>query len=155
MNKNGIVERIEELAIPVLASEGLELVDVEFKREGYGQVLRFFIDREGGVDLDACTKASEVLSRMLDLEDLITSSYNLEVCSPGIERPLKKPQDFQKYSGAKAHIKTKRKIHERKHFTGTIEAATEEAVTVEDEGVKIEIPYEEVSKAHLVVDFDL
>ncbi len=154
MNKNGMVKRIEERAIPLLASEGLGLVDVEFKREGYGQVLRFLVDREGGVDLDTCAKASEVLSRMLDFEDLIHVSYNLEVCSPGIERPLNKPQDFKKYRGAKVHIKTKRKINERKHFTGIITAAREEAVQIDCEGEGLEIPYDEVKKAHLVVDFD-
>ena len=155
MNMDGIVKRIEELAIPLLAAEGIELVDVEFKREGHGQVLRFLIDREGGVDLDACSRASETLSRMLDSEDPISSSYDLEVCSPGIERPLSRPEDFIRYSGSKAHIKTRRKILERKHFTGIIAAATEEAVTIEQEGVEVVIPYEEVSRAHLVVDLDL
>ena len=155
MNKDGIVKRIEELAVPLLGSEGLELVDIELKREGYGEVLRFYIDRESGIDLDTCSKASEVLSRMLDAEDPIYSSYSLEVSSPGIERPLKKPKDFKKFIGSRIFVKTRTKTHDKKHFTGTLKTATEETLAVECDDVTVEIPYNEVSKAHLVVDFDL
>lgn len=154
MNREGIVKQITKLAIPLLTSEQLELVDVEFKREGHGQVLRFMIDREGGVDLDTCSKASEILGDMLEMEDVIISSYNLEVCSPGIERPLKAPKDFSKYVGLKIYAKTRTKTHDRKHFTGTLRAATKEAFTVECDDITVEIPYKLVSKAHLVVDLD-
>jgi len=154
MNREGIVRQITELAIPLLASEQLELIDVEFKREGHGQVLRFLIDREGGVDLDTCTKTSEILGDMLEMEDIVTSSYNLEVCSPGIERPLKRPEDFSKFVGSKIYAKTRTKTHDRKHFAGILGAATKETFTVKCDDITVEIPYKLVSKAHLVVDLD-
>jgi ribosome maturation factor RimP len=154
MEKEGIVKRIEKLAIPLLASESLELVDIEFKKESHGLVLRFFIDREGGVDLDTCSRANEALGNLLDTEDLISSSYILEVSSPGIERPLKKQEDFKKFVGSKIYVKTRYKIEGRKHFTGILKSASEETFTIECEGLTIEIPYSEVSKAHLVVDID-
>lgn len=153
MDKKGIVEKIEKLAIPLLALEGLELVDIEFKKEGHGLVLRFYIDREGGVSLDTCSKASEVLDGMLDTEDLIASSYILEVSSPGIERPLKKPKDFEKFVGSKIFAKTRVKIEDRKHFTGIIKATSKNKFTIECENVTTDIPYSEVTNAHLVVDF--
>ncbi len=155
MNREGIVKQITELAIPILTSEHLELVDVELKKEGHGQVLRFMIDREGGVDLDTCSKASELLGDMLEMEDIVISSYNLEVCSPGIERPLKKPKDFSKFIGSKIYAKTITKTHHRKHFTGILRAATKETFTVECDDITVQIAYKVVSKAHLVVDLDL
>ena len=153
MDREGVVKRIEELAIPILTSEDLKLVDIEFKKEAHGLVLRFLIDREGGVDLDTCSRTSEVLSNLLDAEDLISSSYTLEVASPGIERPLKKIEDFKKFVGSKIYAKTKTKIKERKHFTGILKTAAEETFTIECEDLTIEIPYSEVSKTHLVVGF--
>ncbi len=154
MDKEGIVKRIEKLTIPLLASEGLELVDIELKKEGQRLVLRFFIDQEGGVSLDTCSRASQVLGCMLDAEDLISSSYYLEVSSPGIERPLKRPKDFEKFVGSKIYAKTKTKTHGRKHFTGILKTAAEQAFAIECKDMTVEIPYREVRKAHLVVDLD-
>jgi len=153
VNKEGIVKRIEQLAIPLLASEGLDLVDIELKKEGQGLVLRFFIDREGGIDLDTCAKANELLGDMLDEIDLISSSFMLEVCSPGIERRLKKLEDFQKYIGQKIFAKTSIKIEGRKQFTGVLKEAGE-IITIDCDDLIVDIPYREICKAHLVVDFD-
>lgn len=153
MNKEGIVKRIEQLAIPLLASEGLEVVDIELKKEGQGLVLRFFIDREGGIDLDTCARANEILGNMLDEVDLISSSFMLEVCSPGIERRLKKLKDFQKYVGKIIYAKTRTKIEGRKQFTGVLKEAGE-VITIDCDDLTINIPYKEIYNAHLVVDFD-
>jgi len=152
MDKEGIVERIEELAIPLLVSEGLELVDVELKKEAHGLVLRFMIDKEGGVDLDVCSRASGVLGDLLDREDILSQSYVLEVCSPGIERPLKKKEDFKRFVGSKIFARTRYKIEGGKSFTGLLKSASDEAFTIEYDGKTLEIPYGDVSKARLVVD---
>jgi len=153
VNKEGIVERIEKLAIPLLASEGLEIVDIEFKKEGQELVLRFFIDREGGIDLDTCAKANEIIGDMLDEVDLISSSFMLEVCSPGIERRLKKLEDFQKHVGQTIYAKTRTKIEGKKQFTGVLKEAGE-VITIDCDGLTIDIPYKDICNAHLVVDFD-
>ena len=152
MDKEGIVERIEELAIPLLVSEGLELVDVELKKEAQGSVLRFTIDKEGGVDLEVCSRASGVLGDLLDREDILSSSYVLEVSSPGIERLLKKKEDFKRFVGSNIYVRTRYKIEGGKNFTGLLKSASDEALTIEYDGKTLEIPYSDVSKARLVVD---
>ncbi len=154
MDREGIVKRIEELAIPLLVSEGLELVDVELKKEGHGLVLRFTIDKEGGVNLDVCSRASGVLGDLLDREDILSQSYVLEVCSPGIERPLKKKEDFKRFVGSKIFARTKQKIDGGKSFTGLLKSASDESFMIEYDGKTLEIPYGDVSKARLVVDIN-
>lgn len=154
MDNEGIVRQIEKLAIPLLASEGFALIDIELKKEAHGLVLRFFIDREGGVDLDACGKASGFLGDLIDEKDLISSSYILEVASPGIERRLRRPADFKRFAGLNIQVKTLTRIEGRKRFTGLIKEAGEESFTVGCEDLTVEIPYGQVSNAHLVVDLD-
>ncbi len=85
-----LVTAIAAFAEPLLADMGLELVEIQYRREGHGWILRFFIDREDGVGIDDCAKASREISARLEVEDLIDHAYTLEVSSPGLERPLKK-----------------------------------------------------------------
>ncbi|HDP69419.1 MAG TPA: ribosome maturation factor RimP, partial [Actinobacteria bacterium] len=100
------VSEIENLVGKILLDQGVELVDVEFKREPVGMVLRVYIDSSGGVDVDMCARTSETISQELDKANLISKSCTLEVSSPGIERPLKKPEHFKKYVGSKIFVKT-------------------------------------------------
>src|SRR5690606_40192933 len=94
----------------------LELVDVEYVKEPSGWVLRVFIDKPGGVDLEDCRQVSEALDLKLDEEDPIPGSYCLEVSSPGLERPVKKPSDYQRFAGRKAQIRTYSALHARIRF---------------------------------------
>ena len=100
-------KRIEEIAAGLLPSLGLELVEVEYKREGHGMVLRLYIDRPGGVTLDDCSEVSRELSALLDVEDVIPGRYTLEVSSPGLNRPLTKEADYLRSIGRLVKIRTR------------------------------------------------
>ena len=110
MNDGSVLEKVQAVAKPVLDDLGFELVDVEFKREGQGWVLRFFIDKPGGVTLDDCALFSREVSMLLDVEDFIHRAYHLEVSSPGIDRPLKTREDYQRFCGERIKAKTFEKM---------------------------------------------
>jgi len=111
-----IKDKIKEIIeIPILR-KNMELVDLEWRREKGGWVLRIFIDKPGGVTVGDCAKISEMISKILDKEDLIHHSYVLEVSSPGIERPLVKKEDYERFKGEKAKIILKTPISGRKKF---------------------------------------
>lgn len=149
-----LVEKIEKLIQPVLDKEGIELVDIEFKPRRNGSVLTIYIDKEGGVDLETCKRVSELISPILDVYDLIKSRYYLEVSSPGIERPLKKVKDFQRFVGSEVSVNTFNKIRGRKKFKGLLEKADENSIVVKVDEEKYEIPYSEISKANLMVEIE-
>jgi ribosome maturation factor RimP len=152
-----VVERVRQLVEPLVAREGLELVDVEYLREGGRWVLRLFIDKPGGVSLDDCQELSRQVDKLLDVEDFIETHYSLEVSSPGIERPLRTPAHYERFAGRLAEVKTFAPIGEppRKNFKGRIVGvAGDRVVTLEADGKQFEIPLEKIAKAHLVFDFD-
>jgi ribosome maturation factor RimP len=121
-----LLAAIEALVMPILTELGMELVDLEFKREGHSWFLRMFIDRPGGVTLDDCAEASREVSAILEVEDPIEAPYRLEVSSPGIDRPLKKPADFERFAGQLIKIRTRNLLdpdargHQRKTFVGEL-----------------------------------
>ena len=153
------VSRVTELAEPLIASLGLELVDCEFKREGRAMVLRLFVDREGGVALDDCATVSRELSEILDVEDFITAEYTLEVSSPGLNRPLKKAADYQRYQGRMIKIKTYELLPDdagnpRKTFLGELLRLEEGVVRIRlVEGQTAAIPLDKIAKANLEFEF--
>jgi len=152
-----IPDRVRALAEPLIEAEGLELVDVEYLREGARWVLRLYIDKPGGVDLDACQTVSRLVDKLLDVEDPIAPSYALEVSSPGLERPLKKREHFETFAGREVEIRTFGPIGEppRKNFKGRLLGIGEgDVVRVEIEGKTFEVPLEKVAKAHLALDLD-
>lgn len=145
-----IVDKIEEFAEALLASMGMELVEVQFRREGHGWVLRLYIDKEGGVSLENCADVSREVSRFLDVEDLISHAYHLEVSSPGLERPLRSLADFQKFSGEKARIRLRESLDGQKVFIGTIGVATEEGISLNlESGGVVHFSIDQISKAKL------
>ena len=144
---------LETLVGPVVESMGLELVEATFRKEGGRRVLRVTVDRDGGVDLDTIAETSEKVSRRLDLEDFGGGTYTLEVSSPGVERPLKKPADFIKRVGEKVKVKTYAPVDGARSHTGTIAAADDEAVTVALEGGERRLPYEAISSARTVFEW--
>ncbi|MBL9037741.1 MAG: ribosome maturation factor RimP, partial [Archangium sp.] len=137
-NRQLIEDRTRALADALFAAEGLELLEVEFTKEpGSGWVLRLFIDKPGAtVGVDECSLASQVLNPALDVEDFIPHEYSLEVSSPGINRPLKKPAHYERVIGQKVRLKTFGPLGEppRKNFLGTLTAVTAEAVQVDVDG---------------------
>lgn len=132
---------------------GAELVDIEFKREPIGRVLRIFVDQPGGVDLDACERISQKLSVVLDELNLIKESYFLEVSSPGLERRLTKPEHFQRFVGSKIKVQLREKINGRKKFSGRLEKANESGIIIVDEQQKFSFRYDQIEKANLVFEF--
>ena len=150
-----IQEEITKLAEPLLRHDGLELVDVEYRMESGQWIVRVFIDKEGGVTLGDCAKVSRELGNLLDIKDIIIHEYNLEVSSPGLDRPLVKEIDFLKNKGKKVKIKVDEKINNRRNFTGLLEGIDEGDVILEGEqGERWKIPFTNIDKARLVYDFD-
>ena len=155
--KEEILEKVRALASPLAAQEGLELVDVEFGGGGGRQTLRLYIDKPGGVSLDDCTAVSRALSTALDVEDPLEGSYDLEVSSPGLDRPLRTPEHFQKYAGEKVRVKTYGPLPEcenRKTFVGILKGYENNAVVVDVDGKVFHVPHQHVSKANIEPVFD-
>lgn len=151
MNRE-IEEKVEKIIEPYIKEMGVELYGVRFLSTPAGRVLRVYIDRQGGVDLETCEEVSLRLSPLLDLEDPIPCSYYLEVSSPGIERPLLKKDHFYRYQGKKISLKTVRPIEGRRNFSGEVKEAQPDFFVVSCEGKEYEIKYEDVQKANLVVE---
>ncbi len=131
-----------------------ELVDVEFAKERSARVLRVTIDKEGGITLEDCEEISRSLGDYLDQKDPISASYNLEVSSPGIERPLKTETDFERFSGSRIKITTYNPVAARKKFLGTLLGLEAGNVILAGEEERYVIPYELIAKAHLVFDYN-
>ncbi len=154
-----ITEQIADLLQPILDSMGLELVEIEFKKLGRGHLLQIFIDKPGGVTLDDCSDVSRELSVQLDVEDCIPGRYTLEVSSPGLDRPLKKEQDFIRFQGQLAVVKTSELLQDekgsrRKTFLGVIQGLESGVVVIRlKEGALARIPLDMIAKAHLEFEF--
>jgi ribosome maturation factor RimP len=157
-----VVEKIEQLLLPVVEDLNLELVDVEYQREERGWVLRVYLDRDGGINLDHCAEASREFSTLLDVEDIVDTVYNLEVSSPGLERPLKKIADFERFSGQPAKIKSCRACdpdgrgQNRKVFTGVLQGVRDGQVVMlqsDKKGGEVVFDLKDVDKANLVFEF--
>lgn len=148
---NQIVDTIEAFAEPLLADMGIELVEVQFKREGNRWVLRFFIDREEGITLDDCASASREVSAYLEVEDVIDHAYSLEVSSPGAERPLKKEIDFVRFAEKKARIKMREPVEGQRIFIGILHGVEHGSVILDQDGQKILLDIAEISKARLTL----
>ncbi|WP_038057158.1 ribosome maturation factor RimP [Thermodesulfobacterium hydrogeniphilum] len=149
MEERDLKEKIKELIELPILKKNIELVDLEWKRERAGWVLRIFIDKPGGVTIGDCVKISELVGKILDKENIIHRSYNLEVSSPGIERPLVKKEDYERFKGEKAKITLKEPLEGRKNFTGIIIGIKDDKVWVEIDGKVFKLPIENIKKANL------
>ncbi|HEB49825.1 MAG TPA: ribosome maturation factor RimP [Desulfobulbus sp.] len=146
-----IISTIQEFAEPVLAERGLELVEIQFRPEAHGWVLRLFIDKEGGVTIDDCADVSREISAYLEVEDLIEHSYHLEVSSPGLERPLRRREDFERFSGRKARIKLKEPQGEQRVFVGTLAGVENETVLLLVDGREQRFALNGIARARLAL----
>ncbi|HMK76648.1 MAG TPA: ribosome maturation factor RimP [Thermodesulfobacteriota bacterium] len=150
-----IVDRVRAIADPIISDEGMELVDVEYRRESKGWVLRLYLDKGGGVTLEDCSRISQEIGRSLDVEDLIQIPYTLEVSSPGLTRPLKTEKDFMKYRNSLIKVKTLDPIQNRRQFKGRLLGVSANQIEMEAEGGIFQIPLSNVVKANLEVEPDL
>ncbi len=161
IGQESIADQARRVLEPVLARDGFELVEVEWLRLAGRWTLRVFIDKEGGVSIDDCQGASRTIEPLLDVEDFIEPAYDLEVSSPGLDRPLRKPQDFDRYAGQRAHVKSFAPVPDtalgqppRKHWTGTLRGFKDGAVELDVDGVLHRIPLDRIAKAHLEYDVE-
>ena len=150
-----ITEQVEQTIQPVLDALNFELVDVEFVKEGKDHFLRISIDKEGGVDLNDCTLASEKISEVMDENDPIPEMYYLDVASPGAERPLKKEADYQNAIGKPVFVSLYAQINGEKEWLGVLKSVTDETIIVEVKvktaKKEVEIPREKIAKARHAV----
>jgi ribosome maturation factor RimP len=146
-------EKIWQLAEPLLASAGMELVQAECLRMKTRWMVRVYIDREGGVTLDECAEISDQLGDLLDVHDVPSGPYTLEVSSPGLDRPLFRDKDFLKYRGSRVSLRLSEKIDGRRHFRGELIDYEDEGgrkfLVVRDTGKCFRIPREALVKANL------
>ncbi|MGI5876137.1 MAG: ribosome maturation factor RimP [Dethiobacteria bacterium] len=147
---NKIKKVIEALALRVTGDFGYELVDLEYKViKGEPHVV-LFIDKPGGILLEDCEQVSKSLGELLDIEDPIPSSYLLEVSSCGVERPLKKAEDYKRFQGENVKLKTFQKINGRKNFIGILSAFNgEEVILQTEEEEEVPIKLSNIAKANL------
>ncbi|MBT2215074.1 ribosome maturation factor RimP [Virgibacillus dakarensis] len=150
-----VIKTTEELVQPILQENNLELVDVEYVKEGKNWFLRVYIDKEGGVDIAECGYVSEQLSEKLDKIDPIKEAYFLEVSSPGVERPLKTAEDFAKNINNNVFVKLYEPVDGEKEYQGVLKAFADNIVTIEyklkTRKKQVDIPYNKIAKARLAV----
>lgn len=155
------VERIRELAAGIAAAYGLEVFDVSYDREGGTFVLRVVLDKPGpsataedSVSLEHCARVSEELSAVLDVEDVVPDAYTLEVSSPGLDRPLRTRDDFQRFAGRLAKIVTAEPIARQTAFAGHLRGVEGDDVLFENEGGRlVRLPLGLIRRARLEVEF--
>jgi ribosome maturation factor RimP len=145
---------VEDLVRPVVEAAGLELWDVSYRKESGRMVLRVVVDREGGVDLDTISATAERLSRRLDLEGFSDDRpYELEVASPGIERPLREPRHFERSLGERVKVKTFAPIGGAKVLEGALVSADAEAIVIASDGGEHRVPYADIASARTVFEW--
>ena len=153
MRFDELVEEVRQIVEPILQSLGYELVDVEYQRESRGWVLRIYLDREGGITLEDCAEASGEVGAVLEAKDIIPNAYHLEVSSPGLTRPLKKREDFQKFRNRLVKVRLYEPFEGRKNFKGTLLGMEGENVRLELEDRVYELPLQKIAKANLEIEF--
>ena len=145
-------KRVAEVALPVLRELGLELVEVQYRREQNGWVLRLIIDKQEGISLEDCAAVSREISQLLDIEDFVDQAYNLEVSSPGLNRPLKSMADFERFTGRMAKIKTIEPIAGEHVFIGRIKKTEGETIILEIGRKEVTMPFSQVARARLEIE---
>ncbi|OPZ92673.1 MAG: Ribosome maturation factor RimP [Firmicutes bacterium ADurb.Bin419] len=154
MVKKRIEEIVAEFAGPVVSSHSFELVDVEFIKEGTNWYLRIYIDKPGGITIDDCQIVSEEISDILDKKDPIDQSYFLEVSSPGLDRPLKKDSDFERFKGELVEVKVFKPIDGRKSFEGELLGLIDNKITIKiDDKSNMEFERDEVALVRRAIKF--
>ena len=155
------LDRVRELASRVASTHGLDIFDVELKREGGQQVLRVVVDRPGpaatpeeSVSIEDCARVAEELGTLLDVEDVIPSGYTFEVSSPGLDRPLRTADDYRRFAGRWAKIVTSQPVDRQTAFAGRVKGIEGDDVLFESEGKKLmKLPLRLISRARLEVEF--
>jgi len=158
-----VMAAVEKLAEPFLEADGYELVEVQYRREPRGWVLRLFVDRapngpspgmQGGITLDDCVAISRELGHLLEVEEVVPGPYHLEISSPGLDRPLKKPADFVRFTGRQVQVRVKDPIDGQRNFKGRLTGIEGEIITLSMDGGTIDIRLEAIDRAVLEPEID-
>ncbi len=144
---------LEELAETLVISEGMELVALEYRRQGPRWLLRLFIDKEGGVTVDDCANISRQFGDLLDAKDIVPQTYVLEVSSPGLNRPIKKKEDFRRFAGRKVQLRLVSPLEGRRKIVGDLVGIEDEKVIVAAAEGRCSIALEDIDRANLVYEF--
>jgi ribosome maturation factor RimP len=152
-NIDELGDKIKKIIEPVITAGGIELYDIEFNRMRGKGLLRVFIEKEGGVTIEDCGRISREIEAALDVEDPIPFSYVLEVSSPGLDRPLKKLEDFNRYSGNMVRVTTLEPVDNQTFFIGTIDKVENDEISLLlPKNRQVIIPFKNISKARLEVE---
>ena len=155
MDQGSVAERVQELAEQTAIDHGVELVHAEVAGPEGHPIIRVFIDKPGGVTHHDCSDVSHHLGTVLDVEDFIHSAYTLEVSSPGIERGLYRPADYERFAGHLAKIKSRSPIKNQRNFRGRIVGLADNEVIFEDNtSGPVRIPISNIAKANLEIDVE-
>jgi len=148
--RQAVVARIEAIAQRVAESEDIEVVEVELKGSGNNQLLRISIDRPQGITHADCENISQQVGTILDVEDVVPGQYTLEVSSPGVERKLLKPRDYERFTGKKVKVALREPVDNRRHWEGTLGGFQDGVITLElGAGKTIQFRFDQVEKANL------
>ncbi|MCK5780242.1 MAG: ribosome maturation factor RimP [Psychrilyobacter sp.] len=152
MENTVLLKKVEGLLDPLLGPMELELVDIEYVQDGAYWFLRVFLEKIGGqITLDECAKVSNEISE--DIDKMITDKFFLEISSPGLERPLKKEKDFERFVGKKIKVILKHKLDDSRNWTGELEKYEDSIIYLVVDEKTLEIPFVEVKKANIVFEF--
>jgi len=147
-------QKLTEMLRPAVEETGKELLGIEYISAGNQSILRLFIDHENGIDVDDCAEVSRQVGAILDVEDPISSEYNLEVSSPGLDRPLFDLSQFQAVIGETINVKLSMPLNGRRKFKGTLESIENDTLIVVVDGQDFELIFSNIDKANLVYNFD-
>lgn len=155
MRRQEIADQVAAMATPIGTRMGLEVVDVELVGEGRHQILRVLVDRDGGVSVDECARLSEALSRELDLYDLPLGTYTLEVASPGLDRALRKQEEFVRFSGRTVAVTAYAPVGGQRRFRGRLLGLVDGRVALRlEDGREVRLGLDEIAQAKLVVEME-
>jgi ribosome maturation factor RimP len=155
MASSSVADRVQAIAERVAIDHGLELVHAEVAGPDNKPIVRIFIDKPNGVTHQDCSEVSLHVGTVLDVEDFIHASYTLEVSSPGIERGLYKPQDYERFAGSLAKLRTRKPVNGQRNFRGRLLGIDGENILIEDRtSGRVRVPFEVVAKANLEMDVD-
>lgn len=149
-----VVERVWRIAEPLVTECGMEIVDIDFRREERGSVLRFYLDRVGGgVTLDELTAMSRRIGSVVEVHDLVPGHYLLEVSSPGVNRRLRRPDHFRRYIGKRVRVRTVERAGGRRSFLGALRAVEDAGIVIASGEEETFIPFENIAQANYEHDF--
>ncbi|MCX5678487.1 MAG: ribosome maturation factor RimP [Candidatus Omnitrophica bacterium] len=153
MDSTNIIERTKELIGPYLKENGIEPVDITYRRESGGMILRLLVDTPEGIRIDECEAVNNALSELLDKEDFIGEHYVIEVSSPGLDRPIKTNRDFERSMGKELEVATFYPIDGRKLHIGCLAGMNQGEIVLEANGISTMIPRDKIAIAKLHIEF--